>query len=226
MYRQPEEQRPVASADGLLTPDTGPEKPGGEFTEFFGAKENTDLAPPPAQKPVEPPVPTNAPRQEMSLKRPDEKPKAGPRIVWRDKKPKEVTPKPEKPETQVKWKKGSPPGATDARAPVQPELKPPPPPSVVPKPTLQAPPPPSAPAPSQPPGQFTEIFGHALSQGSPPGPPATGGSPKSDRQVQQPIDVRGPGQVERLSANRPDLPPDGVAAERLGISGPAHLSAP
>jgi hypothetical protein len=183
---QPQEPQPAATSEGRVTPRKETDKHGSEFTEFFGAKEEADVAPQHSQTPIIQPSSAGPARQHEPPRRPDEKRKAGPRIVWRDQKSKKVPPVPEPPEIKVRRAKESPPGAMDAKASTQPEMRPSPPLSASPKAPGKEPPPMPGPVPSQPPGQFTEIFGHALSQDPEPRPPRTDGLATSDRKFEQP----------------------------------------
>lgn len=164
----PAEQKPTVTAESSDTAGSEPDQKASEFTVFFGAEEKAGVDPQRSQTPITQPSPTGPPRQPAKPGRPDEKRKAGPRIVWRDQKSKAVPPEPEQPKITIRLAKDSPPEETGQA--VRP----------------QAPPP--GPAPSQPPGQFTEIFGRALPPESAPSYPGTGGAPKGE----QPADTKPP----------------------------------
>ncbi len=134
-------ERPASEPPSSGPAAPSPAKSDGGFTEMFGPTEGPPADPGRSQTLVEqpgtpsPPIRAEPPPE---AKRPAEPRQGKPRIVWRDRSKEQAPPRPEEPQVKVRRQRD--------------DVQQPPPPAA-----------PPAPPPKQKPGQFTEIFGQALS---------------------------------------------------------------
>lgn len=183
----PQAPEPPAQVPGQVTPtaagagpdearrETPPQE--GGFTEIFGTSEGGGGHADRSQTLAEQPGAPEPPRTTPSGGQPEEPHRAGPRIVWRDRAA-EPPAEPREPKVKIRWGGDQTPRAGDGRVqepPTEPE-QPSGPPKEYQPPSKEPAPPPQV----SKPGQFTEIFGQALTPGSEPSAEGPG-SPGADQ---------------------------------------------